>query len=41
MTATVDHVFLRGQHIVRDRDVVGDPAGRYLARPTRRDQPMP
>jgi allantoinase len=36
MRATVDHVFLRGRQIVRDRNVVGDPAGRYLARPARR-----
>jgi allantoinase len=37
LTASVDHVFLRGQHILRDGKVVGGPAGRYLARPTRRE----
>jgi allantoinase len=35
--AAVDQVFLRGQRILRDGKVVGEPAGRYLARPTRRD----
>ena len=38
LTAAVDHVFLRGRQIVRDGNVVGDPAGRYLSRPTRRDE---
>jgi allantoinase len=37
LTATVDHVFLRGRRILRDGKVVGDPVGRYLARPTRRE----
>jgi len=37
LSATVDHVFLRGRRILKDGKVVGEPAGRYLARPTRRD----
>jgi allantoinase len=31
--ATVRHVLLRGQQIVREGAVVGDPSGRYLHRP--------
>jgi allantoinase len=37
LNGQVRHVFLRGHQIVADADVVGDPAGRFLARPTRRD----
>jgi allantoinase len=33
----VRHVFLRGRQIVADTDIVGDPAGQFLARPTHRD----
>jgi allantoinase len=32
--ATVTDVFLRGSHIVRDGNVVGEPAGRFMHRPT-------
>jgi allantoinase len=34
LTARVDDVFLRGRRILDDGTVVGDPAGRYVARPT-------
>jgi allantoinase len=34
MTARVDDVFLRGRRILEHGAVVGDPAGRYLSRPT-------
>ena len=34
MSASVRHVFLRGQQILRDGNVVGEPTGRYLSRPT-------
>ncbi|HEY8451059.1 MAG: dihydroorotase family protein [Micromonosporaceae bacterium] len=33
MTARVDDVFLRGQRILADGKVVGEPAGRYQSRP--------
>lgn len=34
LTGAVKHVFLRGKQIVDAGNVVGDPGGRYLARPT-------
>jgi allantoinase len=36
LTARVTDTFLRGLRILDDGKVVGDPLGRYLARPTRR-----
>ncbi|HEX6336861.1 MAG TPA: dihydroorotase family protein [Jiangellaceae bacterium] len=35
LTGKVRHTYLRGRQILRDGIVVGDPAGRYLSRPTR------
>lgn len=34
MTAKVTDTFLRGQHIMHDGKVLGEPAGQYLRRPT-------
>lgn len=34
LTGRVKHVFLRGQQIVDGGNVVGEPTGRYLSRPT-------
>ncbi len=34
LTGKVKHVFLRGQQIVDGGNVVGEPTGRYLSRPT-------
>jgi allantoinase len=36
MTARVTDTFLRGQRVLRDGSVVGEPVGQYLARPTAR-----
>jgi allantoinase len=36
LTGRVRHVFLRGQQVVRDGEVVGQPRGRYQHRPTSR-----
>lgn len=36
LTGRVRHTLLRGLPILRDGAVVGEPSGRYLARPTRR-----
>ena len=33
MEASVRHTLLRGRPILRDGSVVGEPSGRYLARP--------
>jgi allantoinase len=38
LVGQVRDVFLRGQQIVADGVVVGDPAGRYVARPTARTE---
>ena len=35
LTAQVTDTFLRGEQILRGGAVVGQPRGRYLARPTR------
>ena len=34
--ATVESTFLRGRRVYGDRKVIGEPSGRYLARPTGR-----
>jgi allantoinase len=39
MTARVDDVFLRGRRILDGGTVVGEPAGRYLSRPTVAEAP--
>ncbi|GAA4686718.1 dihydroorotase family protein [Nocardioides nanhaiensis] len=36
MTARVTDTFLRGRHVLRDGQVVGEPRGEYLSRPTTR-----
>ncbi len=36
LTAKVTDTFLRGERILEAGKVVGEPAGRYLSRPTRR-----
>ena len=38
LTARVTDTFLRGRQVLRDGQVVGEATGRYLARPTRRNQ---
>ncbi len=35
LTARVTDTFVRGQHVLVDGKVAGEPAGRYLARPQR------
>jgi allantoinase len=34
MTAKVTDTFLRGQHIFANGEVLGEPTGTYLSRPT-------
>lgn len=36
LTGAVKHVWLRGQQILKDGQVVGEPVGQYQSRPTRR-----
>ena len=38
MSARVTDTYLRGRQVLRDGQVVGEATGRYLARPTRRNQ---
>ena len=38
MSARLTDTYLRGQQVLRDGQVVGEANGRYLTRPTRREQ---